>query len=84
MENHFKDAEKFQASDQAVLKQNRAVRANAQLMARNFKQNNSEGNAPVDKIESIVRNTTRMMSTINHLRTFSRQSISGFGLMIVD
>ena len=52
------------------------IRGNTQVIQRNLRKNNLDNNDLMEQLEPVLRNTKRMMNTINHLRTFSRQSQS--------
>lgn len=51
------------------------IRGNSQILRKQFDEHELEGSSQRDMIYAIERNTKRMMNIINHLRTFSRQSI---------
>lgn len=50
------------------------IRALAQFLLRKIKSGALEKDSLKDKMDSIVKNTKRMMNIIDHLRTFSRQT----------
>ena len=50
------------------------IRANSQIIRKQFDTGELEGSSQKDMIDMIERNTKRMINIINHLRSFSRQS----------
>ena len=54
------------------------IRGNSQILRKQFDKHELEDSSQRDMIYAIERNTKRMMNIINHLRTFSRQSIKSF------
>ena len=54
------------------------IRGHAQLTQRNIAKGNIKMDTISKQLEPIERNTKRMMSIIDHLRTFSRQSKAEF------
>jgi signal transduction histidine kinase len=50
------------------------IRANSQIIRKQFDTGELEGSSQRDIMDTIERNTKRMMNIINHLRSFSRQS----------
>lgn len=54
------------------------IRGYSQLIHRQMKQKRLEQSELVELLETIERNTKRMIVIINHLRAFSRQSIASF------
>ena len=61
------------------------IRGNAQLVARRLsKQQDLSGRLLTTFIETVNRNTKRMSTIINHLRSFSRQSSAAFTSVSVE
>jgi PAS domain S-box-containing protein len=54
------------------------IRTTAQLMLRKQSRDSLAGVELLEKLNTIEKNTKRMMNIINHLRTFSRQTKSEF------
>lgn len=54
------------------------LRGTAQLMARSLRKGTLTPDRLPEYLESMDRNTKRMMTIINHMRTFSRQSDKAF------
>jgi len=54
------------------------IRTTAQLMLRKQSKNALDTVKLLENLNSIEKNTKRMMNIINHLRTFSRQTITEF------
>jgi histidine kinase len=54
------------------------IRGYSQLIHRQMKQQRLEKKELSELLETIERNTKRMVTIINHLRAFSRQSAAGF------
>ena len=54
------------------------IRGNAQILRRQFDTHELEDSSQKELIFAVEKNTKRMMNIINHLRTFSRQSIEVF------
>jgi signal transduction histidine kinase len=54
------------------------IRANAQLLDRWLKNRTNPGAEPLESLALVEANTKRMMTIINHLRTFSREAKEAF------
>jgi PAS domain S-box-containing protein len=60
------------------------IRTTAQLMLRKQPKNSLDTVKLLENLNSIEKNTKRMMNIINHLRTFSRQTKTDFTLVNVN
>ena len=60
------------------------IRTTAQLMLRKQPKNSLDTVKLLESLNSIEKNTKRMMNIINHLRTFSRQTKTDFTLVNVN
>ena len=60
------------------------IRGNAQLTQRNIAKGRVGIDAVSEQLETIERNTKRMMHIIDHLRTFSRQSNTEFTTLEIN
>ncbi|MCP4577009.1 MAG: hypothetical protein GY846_12075 [Deltaproteobacteria bacterium] len=60
------------------------VRANAQLLDRSLKKETSLSRHPFESLALVQANTKRMMTIINHLRTFSREAKEAFTAVDVN
>ncbi len=60
------------------------IRTTAQLMLRKQRKNALDTVKLLESLNSIEKNTKRMMNIINHLRTFSRQTKTDFTLVNVN
>lgn len=60
------------------------IRGNSQLIQRKLRKNALDGEELWGQLESINRNTKRMMNIIDHLRTFSRQSQKTFSSVNIN
>ncbi len=60
------------------------IRANAQLLGRWLKQSSNTSSEPLASLALVEANTKRMMTIINHLRTFSRDAKEDFTALDVN
>jgi signal transduction histidine kinase len=60
------------------------IRANAQLLERWLKQASNTSSEPLESLALVEANTKRMMTIINHLRTFSRDAKEDFTALDVN